>query len=157
KSTLKRSGKTEDDANKSADAAVKSSQRSEPRFSSLLANPPQSRPKLADPYDSAVPLSDRVRSYLHANCSVCHVKEGGGNALMELEFAPPLDKTHLLERPQHDKFGISDPWLISPGHPEQSVLLHRISTRGQGQMPPLATSIVDDRAVQMIREWISQL
>ena len=157
KASLKRNGANEDDANKAADAAIKSSGRTGPQISPLLTSAPESRTKLVDPYDPYAPLNDRARSYLHANCSVCHVKEGGGNALMEMEFSNSMAKTHLLERPQHDKFGIADPWLVSPGHPEQSVLLHRISTRGQGQMPPLATSVPDAQAIELIRKWISQL
>jgi mono/diheme cytochrome c family protein len=157
KASLKRNGANEDDANKAADAAIKSSGRTEPQISPLLTSAPESRTKLVDPYDPSAPLNDRARSYLHANCSVCHVKEGGGNALMEMEFSNSMAKTHLLERPQHDKFGMADPWLVSPGHPEQSVLLHRISTRGQGQMPPLATSVPDAQAIELIRKWISQL
>jgi len=157
KSAMKRDGKTDDEANKWADAIVKSSQRPGPQISPLLINSPHGRPVLVDPYDPAAPLNDRARSYLHANCAVCHVKEGGGNALMEMEFSIPLQKTHFLEPPQHDKFSLTDPWLIAPGHPERSVLLYRISTRGPGQMPPLATSIPDARAVEMIRQWISEL
>src|SRR5262249_9315868 len=44
----------------------------------------EGRPKLVDPYAPDAPLESRVKSYLHVNCSTCHVKEGGGNALMEL-------------------------------------------------------------------------
>src|SRR5439155_539869 len=48
--------------------------------------PKSSDPKLADPYDAAQNLEARARSYLHVNCSVCHVEAGGGNAKMELGF-----------------------------------------------------------------------
>jgi len=34
------------------------------------------------------------------------------------------------------------------------VLLKRVSMRGEGQMPQLATSVVDEKAVEMLREWI---
>jgi hypothetical protein len=37
------------------------------------------------------------------------------------------------------------------------VLLHRLSIRGRGQMPQLATSQVDERAVKMLRQWIVSL
>jgi hypothetical protein len=36
-------------------------------------------------------------------------------------------------------------------------LLHRISIRGRGQMPPLGSAVVDRRAVQLLRDWISQM
>jgi hypothetical protein len=43
------------------------------------------------------------------------------------------------------------------GNPDRSVLLHRVAMRGRGQMPQLATFIVDDPAVRLIRDWITQL
>jgi hypothetical protein len=77
---------------------------------------------------------------------------------MELGFQTPRDKANILGvRPLHDKFGIGDPFLIAPAAPERSVLLHRVSQRGRGQMPPLASSVVDDEGVRLIREWIAQL
>jgi len=50
-----------------------------------------------------------------------------------------------------------NPMLIAPGHPERSVLLARMGRRGPGQMPQLATSILDDRAVALVRQWIESL
>jgi putative heme-binding domain-containing protein len=95
---------------------------------------------------------------LHVNGSVCHVEAGGGNAKMELEFTRANDRTSLIEaRPQHDSFGISNAMLVAPGHPEQSILFYRVSRRGPGQMPPLVTFTVDDRAVSLIRDWIAQM
>ena len=37
------------------------------------------------------------------------------------------------------------------------MIYERITRRGPGQMPQLATSIVDEKAVAMIREWIESL
>ena len=41
--------------------------------------------------------------------------------------------------------------------PERSVLLDRISHGGRGQMPPLATSVVDRDGVELIRDWIRRI
>ena len=60
-------------------------------------------------------------------------------------------------KPQHDAFEIAEPRIVAPGSPERSILVQRISRRGPGQMPPLATSAVDERAAAMLREWISTL
>jgi hypothetical protein len=79
----------------------------------------------------------RVRSYLHVNCSTCHVKEGGGNARMELGLDTPLGAMRLIDEvPLHDRFGLADARLVAPGSPGRSVLYQRISRRGTGQMPP---------------------
>ena len=74
---------------------------------------------------------------------------------MELEFTTASEKTRLVDvRPVHDTYGLPDARLIVPGSPERSVLLHRMSHRDRGHMPPLATSIVDRDAVRLMREWI---
>lgn len=126
--------------------------------SSLLPFALEKLPKLVDPYDKTQDLTLRVRSYLHSNCSQCHVEAGGGNSAMELEFTKKLDQMRIINvKPVHDTFGIKDAKLVAPGQPERSVLLHRISHRGKGHMPPLATRVVDDVMVETIREWIRTL
>jgi hypothetical protein len=126
--------------------------------SSLLPFDPDSTPRLVDPYDKKQDLTARVRSYLHSNCAQCHVEAGGGNAMMELEFSKTLEQMRIVDvKPVHDTFGIKDARIIAPGHPERSVMLHRIATRGKGHMPPLATRVVDEAAVEMLREWIRGL
>jgi hypothetical protein len=62
-------------------------------------------------------------------------------------------------KPVHQTFGLTDAKLVAPGHPEQSVLVHRVSQRGPntGQMPPLSTSRVDEAGVALLREWVKSL
>jgi uncharacterized repeat protein (TIGR03806 family) len=111
--------------------------------------------KLVDPYDKKQDMALRARSYLHANCAQCHVEAGGGNAQMELEFSTPLEKMRLIDvKPVHHTYDLLDARLVAPGHPERSVLLKRMSHREAGHMPPLATSVVDREAVEVIRAWI---
>ncbi|HEY7310707.1 MAG TPA: PQQ-dependent sugar dehydrogenase [Gemmataceae bacterium] len=129
-----------------------------PVVSPLLTFRPEKYRRLSDPYDPKQDVALRARSYLHANCAQCHVEAGGGNAQMELEFTTKLDKMRVVDiKPVHDTFGLSDARLIAPGHPERSVLLRRLSHRDKGHMPPLATSVVDDEAVRVMREWIEKL
>jgi uncharacterized repeat protein (TIGR03806 family) len=126
--------------------------------SGLLSFAPEHYRRLVDPYDARGDLGARARSYLHVNCAQCHVEAGGGNAQMELEFTTRLDRMRILDvRPVHHTFDLPEARLIAPGHPERSVLLHRMSHREAGHMPPLATSLVDREAVQMLREWIKSL
>lgn len=122
------------------------------------ASPPADHPHLVNPYDAAQPLEQRVRSYLHTNCSVCHVAAGGGNSRMVLNIEQPKDQMQLVGAfPQHQSFGVLAALLVAPGEPKRSVLYHRVSHRGPGQMPPRGTYVVDQAAVQMFGEWISQL
>ena len=52
---------------------------------------------------------------------------------MELEFTTKLDKMRLIDvKPQHDTFGLPDARLVAPGHPERSVLLHRMTPPRRG-------------------------
>lgn len=140
------------------DMQVATRNQREAKPSSLLVKPAATLDHLVDPYDDAADLTLRAKSYLHTNCSVCHVEAGGGNSQMELGFVTALDKMRIVDTsPQHQKFNLPDAKLIAPGHPERSVLLHRMSLRERGQMPQLATSIADQRAIDMIRKWIEQL
>jgi len=158
KSKLKKAGKND----KQADAEIKrltaTRNQRESRTSSLLFQRGEKYPKLVDPYDSSADLTARARSYLHSNCAQCHVEAGGGNAQMQLSWSTPLEKTRLIgEKPLHHKFDIAEPQLIAPGDPERSVLLHRMAIRDRGQMPQLATNVVDEQAVLLLREWIKSL
>jgi glucose/arabinose dehydrogenase/mono/diheme cytochrome c family protein len=114
--------------------------------------------QLVNPYGPEGSLEDRVKSYLHVNCSTCHVKEGGGNSRMELGLSTSPARMRLIDEvPQHTRFDISDARLVAPGSPERSVLYQRISRRQTGQMPPLGTNEVDPTAIKLIADWIRGL
>jgi uncharacterized repeat protein (TIGR03806 family) len=121
---------------------------------------PDKLARLANPYDETQPLEARARSYLQANCAICHMQAGGGNAQMDLEHSVSLKRLNAIDVvPLHHKFGLDDARLIAPGHPERSVLLHRIAHRGSGsgQMPQLGTNLVDEAAVKLFESWIRTL
>ena len=120
-----------------------------------LEKPPAELERLVNPYDAAASLEARAKSYLHANCANCHVEAGGGNSQMQLEFVTALDKMKLIDAvPVHDKFGLAEARIVAPGDPERSVILRRMARRGRGQMPQLATFVVDQPAVDMMTAWI---
>ncbi|MDA1177924.1 MAG: PQQ-dependent sugar dehydrogenase, partial [Planctomycetota bacterium] len=115
-------------------------------------------PQLVNPYDPQHPLDARARSYLHTNCSVCHILTGGGNARMELEITTDANSLAIIDQhPQHDTLGVENARIVAPGEPERSILFQRISRRGRGQMPPLVTKAVDPDAVELIRQWIQAM
>ena len=158
KEELKQAGLDEAAVNQQLATATTVAGQRAPVKSSLLPSSPATFPQLANPYDPSEKLEDRARAYLHSNCSICHVDAGGGNAQMQLEYATARDKMKLIDAvPVHDKFGLADARLVAPGHPERSVLLHRVALRGRGQMPQLATSRIDQPAVAMLTEWIKQM
>ena len=75
---------------------------------------------------------------------------------MELELSRSMEAMNVISaRPQHDTFRLTNAMIIAPGRPESSVMLHRISHRGRGQMPPLGTSRVDEKAALLFQRWVA--
>jgi uncharacterized repeat protein (TIGR03806 family) len=154
----KAKGMTEKEINRYMDQQTATRMQREPVVSSLLTLPPEKYRRLVDLYDSTQPVAARARSYLHSNCAQCHVEAGGGNAQMELEFTTDLNKARIIDvKPLHHQFDLPDARLVAPGSPERSVLLHRMSHRQAGFMPPIATSQVDQQAVKVLHAWIKQM
>ncbi len=124
-------------------------------FAKKLPDAPAKLAKLPDFNDEKVSLDDRARSYLHSNCSHCHIKWGGGNAEFKLHVGLDLKDLGIVNvSPQHGNFGIKDAKLIVPGHPEQSIIHRRISMTGLGRMPHIGSRVVDEKAARLIHDWI---
>ena len=115
--------------------------------------------KLVDPYDSTADLDLRARSFLHANCAYCHIEAGGGNAKMNLAFyGGGKEQMRIVDvEPTHHHFDKADAKLVAPGSVDRSVLLHRVGIRGPGQMPQLSTNRIDEKGLEMLKEWVSQM
>jgi uncharacterized repeat protein (TIGR03806 family) len=123
-----------------------------------LDGPPEKLNHLVNPYEATAALEPRVRSYLHANCSQCHVADGGGNAKMELEFTTSREKMNILGvAPLQGKFDIPEAELIAPGNPFRSVMLYRLSKLGGGRMPQAGSDVVDRAAVKLFHDWVASL
>ena len=102
--------------------------------------------------------SDLARAYLDANCAMCH--QPGGNSVMQLDFRyhTPLAEANIINVPRQSLEELpNQPMLIDPGNAEKSELVARVSRRGPGQMPRLATNRVDKKAVEILRRWIADM
>lgn len=127
-------------------------------FEGAIEEPPEERGRLAALDDLTAPLDLRARSYLHANCSFCHVAAGGGNSAVDFEIVAKPDKALLIDGPPvHQTFGVDNARIVAPGRPDRSLVLHRMGRRGPGQMPPLASALIDEQALHVLRDWIEQL
>jgi uncharacterized repeat protein (TIGR03806 family) len=127
-------------------------------FDRKLPETPEKLPKLADFRDAKADLNARARAYLHANCSHCHRKWGGGNADFQLLATLPLKETGTIDtRPGQGTFDLKDPRILVPGEPGRSLILHRMTRLGLGRMPHIASNVVDEDAVRLIGEWIKHL
>jgi hypothetical protein len=58
---------------------------------------------------------------------------------------------------QHESYGIAQALLVSPADPDRSLVYQRMLRTAGGRMPPLATSVVDEKHAQVVKEWIEQM
>ena len=127
-------------------------------FAEPLEKGPAEYGTLPNAYDPSAELEARTRAYLHVNCSVCHVQNGGGNAKLQLKFEQEMKETQLVdEQPIHGGFGLSEPRVIAPGDPYASVLFYRLSKLGRGRMPHVGSKLIDQRGLDLIHDWIRAL
>jgi uncharacterized repeat protein (TIGR03806 family) len=127
-------------------------------FTKPLPAAPEKLPRLADYDDPKVDTATRARSYLQSNCAHCHMKWGGGNTEFQLLFTLKLADMGIVNvRPAHGDFALKDPKILKPGKPEESLLYHRMTITGLGRMPHVASSVVDEKGVKLVRDWIRQM
>lgn len=113
---------------------------------------------LFSPNDTNASMAQRARSYLHSNCSNCHRPNGPTPVNIDLRFTMALSATQTCNvPPTAGDMGISNAQLVAPGEPARSVLLTRMKLRGQYQMPPLGSHLVDEVGTQLIEQWITSL
>ena len=114
--------------------------------------------RLTNPDDATQPVAKRARAYLHANCSHCHMKWGGGNADFKLLATLPLQDMGIVHtRPSHGEFKLVNPRLLAPGLPQRSLILYRMTKLGLGRMPHVASNVVDEQGARLVRNWIREM
>jgi uncharacterized repeat protein (TIGR03806 family) len=120
---------------------------------------PALQPIMPDPFDTAVPLGQRARAYLHTNCANCHRTQGPTPSSMDLRYSTLLSSTNACGvSPQSGDLGIgAAARIIAPGSAASSVLVARMNTRDANGMPPLASNIVDAAGVALMQQWINSL
>jgi mono/diheme cytochrome c family protein len=106
--------------------------------------------------DDSTTLEFRVRSYLATNCVQCHQPGGAAPSTWDARAHLTLEQTGLIhgiaERPGDDPLDR----LIVPGDTQHSVLLQRIQAgNGFSRMPPLASHVLDQAAIDMVTAWIT--
>lgn len=112
---------------------------------------------LVSSHDAKADIESRARSWLHANCAHCHRRHGGGSVPLMVNADLPTPETMMWnEKPMRGDLALTDAHIISPGKPEQSVLIARISRSGNGHMPMIGAREVDPHGFQLLWDWISQ-
>ncbi|MEX0677381.1 MAG: PQQ-dependent sugar dehydrogenase [Pirellulales bacterium] len=127
-------------------------------FAKPLPAPPEELSRLVDYRAQREDLARRARSYLHANCSHCHRKWGGGNA--DFQLLATLDVSEMGTvgvRPGQGTFNIPHARNLAPGDPYRSVLFYRMAQVGTGRMPRIGSTVIDERGLRLVHDWIQQL
>jgi hypothetical protein len=103
--------------------------------------------------------------YLHANCGICHNRQGplagvGLDLLQSVREGPAsVERTRasaLAVRALRPVGGAE--MRLDPGKPEHSVLFRRMGARDPlDQMPPLGTEKPDREALALVERWIHSL
>jgi uncharacterized repeat protein (TIGR03806 family) len=106
--------------------------------------------------DTSAPLAQRVHSYLAANCSNCHYP-GNLSASFDLRYATPLENQNIISGNVLYDLGIPGAKVVSPAEPNRSILYLRMNTTGIHKMPPIGRNVIDQTAVDTIRDWILTL
>ncbi|MEM6732343.1 MAG: hypothetical protein AAF658_12360, partial [Myxococcota bacterium] len=108
--------------------------------------------------DVTEPIENRVRGYLHSNCSNCHRPGGPAQGTLDLRWWTSLADSDLCASPTLDGLGLTNPLIIAPGAPERSVLLERMqSTDSAVRMPRVGSVLVDPMGTMLIEQWMNEI
>jgi uncharacterized repeat protein (TIGR03806 family) len=122
---------------------------------------PAKAPRTAVWDDPAEPLEARARAYLDGNCAHCHNAHGmasNSGLFLDLEEARP-SAIGVGKRPVAAGRGSGNLEVaIAPGHPEASILVHRMASTEPGvMMPELGRSLVHEEGLALVRDYIARM
>jgi uncharacterized repeat protein (TIGR03806 family) len=130
----------------------------------ILAGAPSgsAAPRVPRAFDEASGALDlRARAYLDVNCAHCHNPQGPAHTSgLDLRWSQhePI-AWGVGKRPVAAGRGSAGfEFAIEPGHPERSILLHRMRSTDPGvMMPETGRQLVDARGAALIEEWIAHM
>jgi len=115
--------------------------------------------KWDDPASGSV--KQRAGAYLAANCAHCHSRTGSAsNSGLFYDNAIGFYRSSgYLKRPVAAGRGSGGhDFVIAPGHPEQSILIHRMKSLDPGvAMPELGRATVHAEGIELLEKWIRQM
>ena len=125
----------------------------------LLDRAPASAPRIPRFDEAATPVAARARAYLDVNCGHCHNPQGAAsNSGLNLTWGT-TDQTALGIGKHPVAAGRGSGGMevaIDPGHPERSIMIHRMASTEPGvAMPELGRSSVHKEGVALIGDWIA--
>jgi uncharacterized repeat protein (TIGR03806 family) len=127
----------------------------------ILGAAPADAPRLARWDDASAPLNDRARAYLEVNCAHCHNPAGAAsNSGLFLDSARgDAVALGVGKRPVAAGRGSGGHDVaIDPGHPEASILIHRLTSTEPGvAMPELGRATAHAEGIALLSEWIAAM
>ena len=111
--------------------------------------------------DASSPVAPRARAWLDINCAHCHQRAGSAsNSGLYLGWDEPEGTAlGIGKRPVAAGRGAGDAlFVIDPGHPERSIMVHRMDSVEPGvAMPELGRSVHDPEGVALVSAWIAAM
>ena len=129
----------------------------------LLVGAPRAAaaPRVPEAFDADAPLEPRARAWLDVNCAHCHQRDGSAsNSGLYLGWSEKAGTAlGYAKRPVAAGRGAGEGlFVIEPGHPERSIMIHRMASTEPGvAMPELGRSVADPQGVALISAWIAGL
>lgn len=128
---------------------------------SLSGLPNGQLPALVNYADERALLNDRARAWLEINCAHCHRREGPAknSGLYLLASEADLYRVGVNKPPIAAGKGSGGmKYSIVQGKPEQSILVHRISSLEPGEMmPELGRKLQHQEGIDLINRWIAEM
>ena len=100
-------------------------------------------------------INEKAASYLHVNCAPCHQPGGPAVGDWDARISTPLWKKKLLFGQIVRQENPNESFVLEPGQPEKSAIIGRLTSQGPGKMPPIGSHVIDQRAVDLLSEWIT--
>lgn len=125
----------------------------------FLSNPPASTltlRSLAALEDETVSRTYRVKSYLAANCANCHQPGGPAGQTWDARISTTLPKANLVKGTLQNNNGDANNRVVVPGDFAHSAILKRISTTSSDRMPPIGSTVLDAKAIELLSAWINE-
>jgi hypothetical protein len=113
--------------------------------------------QLSSVTNQTVPLVQRARSYLDANCAQCH-QPGGAGITFDARYDTPLTNQNIVNAMAAFSLGYDHAKVVAPSDIWRSVLYDRMNSLDNTiKMPPLARNLIDTNAVTTLAAWINSL
>ena len=120
----------------------------------LFEAPPKAMAGYPDPVGTGA-LEERARSYLQANCAICH-RPGGDFGSLDLRWDTAFEDTGLCDVVERD-MGLVPKYRVVPGDIMRSSMSFRMHALDGVRMPKIGSKVVDPEGTALIDQWITNM